>query len=60
MAVAAKRLLAPVYHHSAILGLSGPLATVLSYALFGLLAGLLGAALGLWAAGLAARRRRRR
>jgi len=49
---AAKRLVTPVFHHSVIPGLSGPLATILSYAFFGLLAGLVGTALGLSAARL--------
>ena len=49
---AAKRLMTPVYGHSIILGLSGPAATITSYAIFGLLSGVVGAALGLSAAKL--------
>ncbi|MBT3198592.1 MAG: hypothetical protein HN350_01630 [Phycisphaerales bacterium] len=48
-----KRLLTPVYNHSVILGLSGPIATIISYAIFGLLAGLIGATVGLGAVKLA-------
>ena len=51
-----KRVLTPVYNHLPILGIPGPLATFMSYALFGALAGLLGATLGLSAAKLAAAR----
>ena len=40
---AVKRLLVPLRAHHLILGISGPFATVLSYAFFGLLAGLIGA-----------------
>jgi ABC-type thiamin/hydroxymethylpyrimidine transport system permease subunit len=54
---AANRLLVPVRKDHLLFGLSGWPATVLSYALFGLLGGLLGAAL---AAGMLALVRRRR
>lgn len=52
---AIKRLLMPVHNHSLLLGMPGPLGTIVSYAMFGLLAGLLGAALGLAGAKLASR-----
>lgn len=43
LACAVKRMLAPVVHTHVIFGLTGPPARLLSYAFFGLLAGLIGA-----------------
>ena len=53
---AIKRLLAPVHNHSMLLGFSGPLATIVSYAIFGLIAGLIGSIIGLSAARLVGKR----
>ena len=44
---AGKRLLVPVVHTHVVLGLSGPLGRILSYAMFGLAAGLVGGSVAL-------------
>lgn len=48
---AIKRLLAAQYHSHLLLGLSGPAASIVSYAIFGLLAGVTGAILAALARG---------
>lgn len=46
---AVKRMLVPQLHHHCLLGLTGPAAQLVSYAIFGLLAGLLGSSLAVLA-----------
>ena len=56
---AVNRLLVPVRREHLLLGLSGPSATLVSYAIFGLVAGLVGAAISTGVLALLAHRRER-